>query len=62
MIGLDGYAVGSGLLDASLNTSDFNVIKLKEEEILTLGYIVRAGVELSELAQLYIKKLEEYRM
>jgi DNA-binding transcriptional LysR family regulator len=61
MIGLDGYAVGSGLLDASLNTSDFNVIKLKEEETLTLGYIVRAGVELSELAQLYIKKLEEYR-
>ncbi len=41
MIGLNGYAVGSGLLDASLNTTDFNVIKLKEEDILTLGYIVR---------------------
>lgn len=61
MIGLDGYAVGSGLLDASLNTSEFKAIKLKEEETLTLGYLVRAGSGLSDLAQAYIKKLEEYR-
>ncbi len=60
MIGLNGYAVGSGLLDASLNTTDFNVIKLKEEDILTLGYIVRKGNVLSEMGQAYVKKLEAY--
>lgn len=60
MIGLNGYAVGSGLLDASLNTTDFNVIKLKEEDILTLGYIVRKGNVLSDMGQAYIKKLEAY--
>ena len=53
MIGLNGYAVGSGLLDASLNTTDFNVIKLKEEDILTLGYIVRKGNVLSDMGQVH---------
>ena len=62
MIGLNGYAVGSGLLDASLNTNDFNVIKLKEEEILTLGYLIRKKGNLTELGMAYINKLEEYRV
>lgn len=62
MIGLNGYAVGSGLLDASLNTNDFNVIKLKEEEILTLGYIVRKGSDLSKAGKAYIDKLEEFKV
>lgn len=62
MIGLNGYAVGSGLLDASLNTNDFNVIKLKEEETLTLGYIIRKGTELTEAGKTYIGKLEEFKV
>ena len=61
MIGLDGYAVGSGLLDASLNTSDFNVVKLLEDEKLQLGYLVRRGSKLSEMGKRYIELLEEYK-
>ncbi|WP_026651789.1 LysR family transcriptional regulator [Butyrivibrio proteoclasticus] len=58
MLGLNGYAVGAAMLGDSLNTSEIHAVKLKEEETLTFGYIVRKGTELSEMAQTYVEKLE----
>ncbi len=58
MLGLDGYAVGAAMLGDSLNTNKIKVVKLKEEEPLYFGYIVRKGATLSEMGETFIKKLE----
>ena len=60
MLGLNGYAVGAAMLGDSLNTSEIKVIKLKEEESLTFGYIIRKGAALSDMGQTFISKLEQY--
>ena len=59
MLGLNGYAVGAAMLGDSLNSSDIKVIKLKEQETLTFGYITRKGTTLSEMGQTFVKKLEK---
>ncbi|SDB42810.1 LysR family transcriptional regulator [Butyrivibrio sp. INlla16] len=60
MLGLNGYAVGAAMLGDSLNESDLKAVKLKEDETLTFGYITRKGVELSEMGETFVEKLEEY--
>ncbi len=61
MLGLNGYAVGAAMLGDSINSSELIAIKLKEEETLTFGYIIRKGGELSEMAQTFIEKLQQYK-
>lgn len=61
MLGLNGYAVGTAMLDDSLNISEIKVVKLKEDESLTFGYLTRKGVVLSEMGQTFIAKLEAYK-
>lgn len=39
---------------------EFVVIKLKEEDPLTIGYIVRANHELSDIGTTYIEELLKY--
>ena len=58
MLGLNGYAVGAAMLGDSLNDSDLTAIKLKEEETLTFGYIIRKGAQLSDMANTFISKLK----
>ena len=59
MLGLDGYAVGAAMLGESLNTSEIKVVKLKEQETLTFGYIVRKGSQLGEMAEAFVEKLKK---
>ncbi|MCR5671403.1 MAG: LysR family transcriptional regulator [Butyrivibrio sp.] len=61
MLGLNGYAVGAAMLGDSLNSSELTAIKLKEEEELTFGYIIRKGAEMSEMAATFIEKLEQHK-
>ena len=61
MLGLDGYAVGVDMLGDSLNNSDIKVIKLKEEENMTFGYIIRKNSELSDMAKTFVEKLLKSR-
>lgn len=58
MKGLNGYAVGAGVLSGVI-ADDLVSIRLKEQEEMTLGYIVRKGHQLSEIGKRYIEKLEE---
>ena len=61
MLGLDGYAVGAAMLGDSLNSSDIKVVKLKEQETLTFGYITRKGSTLSEMGQTFVEKLSKIK-
>lgn len=59
---LDGYSIGSGMLsgtDAILK--GLVSIKLKEEDPLTIGYMVRKGSTMSVYGQTYIEELLKYK-
>lgn len=60
MLGLDGYAVGAAMLGQGKTSSDIKVIKLKEDEVLTFGYITRKGQVLSDMGRSFVEKLEKH--
>ncbi len=51
MIGLNGYTLCSGIMCEELNGSDYCAVKLKSDEIMTIGYISRKGVPISPLGK-----------
>lgn len=61
MIGLNGYTLCSGIMCEELNGSDYCAIKLKSDEIMTIGYIARKGVQVSPLGKKYLEEISEYK-
>ena len=62
MASLNGYSIGTGIMIDSLAIKkDFITVKLKEEDPLTIGYIVRSNHKLSEIGQRYIDELLKYK-
>lgn len=61
MVGLNGYTMCSGIICEELNGSDYCAVKLKSDEIMTIGYLVRKGAAISPLGQKYIEEIEKYK-
>lgn len=61
MIGLNGYTLCSGIICEELNGSDYCAVKLKSEEIMTIGYLVRKGMTISPLGQKYLDEIAKFR-
>ena len=57
MIGLNGYTLCSGVICDALNGDDALAIPLKESEKMEIGYIYRAGPNISTLGRLYLEEL-----
>ena len=59
---LGGYSVGSGMLsDKDAILKGLVAIKMKEEDPLTIGYIVRTGGALSRYGEAYREELLKYK-
>lgn len=61
MVGLNGYTLCSGIICEELNGSDYCAVRLKSDEIMTIGYLSRKGAAISSLGQKYIEELSLYR-
>ena len=61
MVGLNGYTLCSGIICEELNGSDYCAVKLKSDEVMSIGYLKRKGIALSELGQKYIEELSKYK-
>lgn len=61
MVGLNGYTLCSGIICEELNGSDYCAVRLKSDEIMTIGYISRKGVAISSLGKKYIEELSKYK-
>ncbi|SEF87490.1 DNA-binding transcriptional regulator, LysR family [Eubacterium ruminantium] len=61
MIGLNGFTLCSGIISEELNGDAYKAIPLKESEKMTIGYIKRKGISLSNMGRLYVEKLSEYK-
>lgn len=61
MVGLNAYTLCSGIICEELNGSDYCAVRLKSEEIMTIGYLSRKGVAISSLGKKYIEELAKYK-
>lgn len=61
MIGLNGYTLCSGIICEELNGSEYCAVKLHSDEVMTIGYLKRKGIALSELGQKYVEALSKYK-
>ena len=61
MIGLNGYTLCSGIICNELNGSEYCTVRLESDEIMTIGYVKRKGIELSPIAKRYLEIIKEYK-
>lgn len=61
MIGLDGYTVSSGIFPNYLHGDSIISIPLAEKETMRIGYILNKDRQLSELGQIYVEALKQYK-
>ncbi len=59
IVALNGYTVTSGILVGISDGSALTTVPLETDVKLHLGYITRAGVALSDAAQVFVGKLEK---
>ena len=62
MVGLNGYTLCSGIICEDLNGSDYCAVKLDSDEIMTIGYIARKGVNISALGKKYLEEIPDIRI
>ncbi|MBE6024456.1 MAG: LysR family transcriptional regulator [Cellulosilyticum sp.] len=60
MKGLNGYTLCSGIICEELNGGDYRAVPLDTDEMMTIGYIKRKGIPLSQMGKLYIEELAKY--
>lgn len=65
MIGLNGYTLCSGVISEELNGSEYLAVPFEADDDtvgsnMVIGYISKKNLMLSNLAQLYVKELEQY--
>lgn len=61
MVGLNGYTLCSGIICEELNGEDYCAVKLKSDEIMTIGYLIKKGSIISPLGQKYIEEISKYK-
>jgi len=59
---LNGFAIGTGIMiDSNVLKDVFVSIKLKEEDPLIIGYIMKKNHVLSDFGKIYVNELEKYK-
>ncbi len=58
MVGLNAFTLCSGIITEDLNGSDYVAVPLQGDGRMTIGYIKKARVELTDLGKSYIENLK----
>ena len=61
MVGLNAYTLCCGIICEKLNGTDYCAVKLKSDEKMTIGYLVRKGIAISPLGQKYLEEIAKYK-
>ena len=61
MVGLNGFTLCSGIICEELNGSEYCAVKLKSDEVMTIGYLSRKGTAISSLGQKYLEELAKFQ-
>ena len=60
-VGINGFTLCSGIICEDLNGEEYCAVRLKDEDLMTIGYIKRKNVPLSPIGKLYIEEVEKYK-
>lgn len=61
MVGLNGYTLCSGIICEELNGREYCAVRLRSDEKMTIGYIVRKDAPISAIGQRYLEEIAKYR-
>ena len=61
MVGLNGYTLCSGIICEELNGDEYMAIKLDSDEKMTIGYIMRKDISISELGKKYLEEMSKFQ-
>ena len=61
MIGLNGYTLCSGIICQELNGDEYTAVPLDTDEIMTIGYIKKKKIPLSDIGARYVAELQKYK-
>ena len=61
MVGLNGYTLCSGIICEKLNGSEYCAVRLKSDEVMTIGYLARKGAPISSLGKKYLEEILKYK-
>ena len=61
MVGLNGYTLCSGIICEELYGSDYCTVKLSSNEKMSIGYLVRKGVNISPLGKKYLEEIAKFQ-
>ncbi len=61
MVGLNGYTLCSGIICEKLNGSEYCAVRLKSDEVMTIGYLARKGAPISLLGKKYLEEISKYK-
>lgn len=61
MVGLNGYTLCSGIICENLNGSEYVAIKLKSDEVMSVGYLKRKGTAVSPLGLKYLEEISKFK-
>ena len=61
MVGLNGYTLCSGIICEELNGEKYKAIKLDSNEKMTIGYIIRKDISISELGKKYLEEVAKFK-
>ncbi|MDD7769455.1 LysR family transcriptional regulator [Suipraeoptans intestinalis] len=61
MVGLNGYTLCCGIICEELNGTDYCAVKLKSDEVMTIGYLIRKGIHISSLGKKYLEEISKYK-
>lgn len=60
-IGLNGFTLCCGIICEELNGNEYCAVRLESDEIMTIGYIKKKGIPVSELGNKYLEEIAKYK-
>lgn len=60
-VAMNGYTLCSGIICSDLNGDEYRAVRLDSEEIMTVGYIKKKGIPLSQMGNEYIEEVSKYK-
>ena len=60
MVGLNGYTLCCGIICEELNGEEYKAVKLDSDERMTIGYIIRKDISVSELGKKYLEEVAKF--
>lgn len=60
LIGMNGYTISSGVINADLNGDNIVAVPLEVDDYMDIGYVLRKHVAAGRLVSYYLERLEAY--